>query len=74
MVSKLLLAGEVWRDGGLPRHLLKYWMLGFVETGDWLSLLVTVYACVVWAAAVARLVIVLRDVEQGVRLAAVFFG
>ena len=73
MVSKLL-AGEVWCDRGLPVRLLKYWMLGFVETGDWLRLVVAVHARVVRAAAVARLVVVLRDMEQGVGLAAVFFG
>jgi hypothetical protein len=56
----------------LPGRLLEDWMLGFVETGDRLSLLIAVHARVVWTAAVARLVVVLRDVEQGVGLAAVF--
>jgi len=71
LVSKLL-AAEVGCDGGLPGRLLEDWMLGFVETGDRLSLLIAVHARVVWTAAVARLVVVLRDVEQGVGLAAVF--
>ena len=63
LISERLVA-KAGRCVGLLRLLLQCLGLSVVETGDWLGLVVAVPTSVVRTAAIARLVVVLRDVEQ----------